>query len=188
MAVPNDTSTSAPIAPAPYKLSHNLVGHAKAVSCVKFSPHHPELLASSSADHSVIIWNINEGSQLRSFEGHTQGINDVCWSHNGRYLCTAADDKNLKIWDVETGKSLRTLSGHTNYVFCCRFDPHDHLLVSEQPCRTRGAAVAIPPHAGLSFHSRAFTCSLQLQLPLKITYAQAQIFLGRDCCRMPMSV
>jgi len=59
-----------------------------------------------------------------------QGISDISWSSDSRYICSASDDTTIKIWDVTTGEMLKTLEGHTNFVFCVNFNPQSNLIVS----------------------------------------------------------
>ena len=63
-------------------------------------------------------------------KGHEQGISDVVWSGDSRYLASASDDKSVKIWDVAVGEDLLTLEGHTSYVFCANFNPQSNMLVT----------------------------------------------------------
>jgi WD40 repeat protein len=35
-----------------------------------------------------------------------QGISDVAWSTDSRYLVSASDDKSLKLWDFQTVSSF----------------------------------------------------------------------------------
>lgn len=58
-----------------------------------------------------------------------QGLSDVAWEFQDKYLATASDDFTLRLWEVATGECLRTLTGHTNYVFCCAFNPVKPILV-----------------------------------------------------------
>jgi len=57
--------------------------------------------------------------------GHTEGISDIAWASDSRYICSGSDDKSIKIWDVlAPGRPcVRTLKGHTNFVFCVNFNP-----------------------------------------------------------------
>lgn len=137
-------STSYPTS-GPYRLKCICSGHSKAVSAVRFSPD-GQLLASVSADKTVKLWNVADGSLREAPAGeagegaassskadptqqHAKGINDVAWNRNGSYLATASDDLTAKIWDAETRKCLATYVGHTNYVFCCQFNPQSTILV-----------------------------------------------------------
>ncbi|WP_224240268.1 serine/threonine-protein kinase [Hyalangium gracile] len=48
--------------------------------------------------------------------GHTQTVDDVAFSLDGRYLITSSDDKTIRLWDMQRGGS-RTLTGHTDEVW-----------------------------------------------------------------------
>jgi COMPASS component SWD3 len=129
---PDEQASSA--AAARFKLKRTLTGHKRAVTSLKFSPVKPELLASASADGTLELWNVNDGSRVSPAQpmAHNQGINEIAWNPEGRYLASVSDDVTVKLWDAETGACLRTLTGHTHYVYCCQFDPPGHILVSRK--------------------------------------------------------
>ncbi len=55
---------------------------------------------------------------------HTETVECVAVSPDGKYIATASFDKTIKLWDVATGKEVRTFSGpqgHTNQVLCVAF-------------------------------------------------------------------
>jgi COMPASS component SWD3 len=84
-----------------YKLIGNLVGHRKSVSSVKFSPD-GKILASSSSDKSIRLWDAYTGELVNVLEGHAQGISDIAWANNSEYLCSASDDKTVRVWNIST--------------------------------------------------------------------------------------
>ncbi|MDC0713896.1 protein kinase [Stigmatella sp. ncwal1] len=45
--------------------------------------------------------------------GHTQHINDIAFTADGRYLISASDDHTLRVWDAQLGKSHRILRNDT---------------------------------------------------------------------------
>ena len=48
------------------------------------------------------------GRCLRTFEGHTDRVESVCLTADGRFALSGGWDKMLKLWDVESGRCLRT--------------------------------------------------------------------------------
>jgi WD40 repeat protein len=49
-------------------------------------------------------------------QGHTDWVNAVALSSDGRRVVSGSYDKTLRVWDIESGQSLRTLQGHTSEV------------------------------------------------------------------------
>ena len=52
------------------------------------------------------IWGAYDGKFERTITGHKQGISDVAWSHDSRYLVSASDDKTLRLWEAATVRML----------------------------------------------------------------------------------
>jgi len=49
-------------------------GHQLAVRKIKFSPYHANILASSSYDMSIRIWDCNNQMQVNKFDQHTEFV------------------------------------------------------------------------------------------------------------------
>eukprot|EP01107_Rhizomastix_libera_P010727 TRINITY_DN27_c0_g1_i1.p1 TRINITY_DN27_c0_g1~~TRINITY_DN27_c0_g1_i1.p1 ORF type:complete len:452 (+),score=116.56 TRINITY_DN27_c0_g1_i1:25-1380(+) len=76
-----------------------LSGHRRKVGTVNFHPSANNVLATSSADFTVKLWDIEKGEEMFSTGGHTDLISTVCWNGDGSQLVTGCRDKKLRIID-----------------------------------------------------------------------------------------
>jgi len=67
---------------------------------------------------------------LRTLEGHTNIVNTVCLTPDGRYAVSGSRDSTLRVWDIETGQCLRTLEGRTSIVETVCLTPDGRYAVS----------------------------------------------------------
>ena len=104
-----------------------LEGHSDLVWDANVS-HNGELIVSGSDDRSVILWDANNGEELRKFKGHTEGVRGCCFSRDSRFIVSASQDKSLRVWDTNTGQLIQELSGHNNFVKCCDMSCDDVIL------------------------------------------------------------
>ncbi|MCI4626957.1 MAG: AAA family ATPase, partial [Candidatus Magnetoovum sp. WYHC-5] len=94
-----------------------------------FSPD-STLLASASSDDTVKIWNVRDGSLLRTLSDHREEVNFVAFSPDGTYIASASSDGTIKIWNVKDGSLLRTLSDHRKEVNSVAFSPDGTYIAS----------------------------------------------------------
>jgi WD40 repeat protein len=57
----------------------------------------PIFLASGSFDKNVTLWNLNDFSNYKTFEGHTGSITSLIVLKSGN-LVSASRDTTIKIW------------------------------------------------------------------------------------------
>src|SRR5947207_14174508 len=60
-------------------------GHSSYVSGLRWSPN-GELIASSSGDGTVQIWQAATGKLARTYRGHQGDVTTVAWSPDGKYV------------------------------------------------------------------------------------------------------
>jgi WD40 repeat protein len=69
-------------------IRHTLTGHTNTVAGLAFSPS-GEVLASSSLDHSVRLWNIATGKEIRTLTTSAPEWSSVAFSPDGKRLMVA---------------------------------------------------------------------------------------------------
>ena len=113
-------------------------GHISSVWSVDFSPD-GTLLASGSGsffdpsgtgENNIKVWNVTNGTVLRTLEGHSADVWSIKFSPDGTLLASGSGDKTIKLWRVADGALQRTLTGHSSQVLCVAFAPDATNLVS----------------------------------------------------------
>ena len=101
--------------------------HTDTVFGLRFSPD-GKFLATASADKFLKVVRVEDGKEVKSFEGHTHHVLAVDWSGDGKQLVTGGADLVLKVWDFETGEQVKTLQGAGKQVTAVRWVPGKPLV------------------------------------------------------------
>ena len=65
-----------------------------------------------------------------TLEGHTDSVESVSYSPDGRTIASASWDGTVKLWNVESGDIIFNLEGHTGGVDALSFSPDGRTLAS----------------------------------------------------------
>ena len=87
-------------------------------------------LSPAPVDHTVRLWQVADGTLLRTLKGHTASVLSVAFAPDGALLASASGDRTVRLWRVADGTPLRTLEGHTDGVQSVAFAPDGALLAS----------------------------------------------------------
>ncbi|KAJ8346047.1 hypothetical protein SKAU_G00302400 [Synaphobranchus kaupii] len=104
-----------------------LRGHTEKIYSIRFHPLAAGLLASSSYDLSVRLWDLEAGEEVKLLRGHLDQIFGLAWSPDGQFLATVCKDGKVRIYDPrKRGLGPRAIGG-ARIVWVCG---GQYLLVS----------------------------------------------------------
>ncbi|KAF3920091.1 Beta-TrCP [Arthrobotrys entomopaga] len=129
-----------------------LHGHTTSVHSIAFSPD-GKILASSSYDGEIKIWNADTGAELSTIQGHTGNINRIVflpdWNElntlhghkdpvsslsfapDSKIITAVSFDTTIKLWDPIRGTELNTLYDESrSWISSVEFSPNSKMLVS----------------------------------------------------------
>lgn len=89
-----------------------LAGHTRKVGHVLFHPTAENVLATSSGDYSIKLWDIQSGNSNHALK-HNDIVQSLSWSTDGNMLVTTCRDKKLRIWDPRQQHAAHEVPGHT---------------------------------------------------------------------------
>ncbi len=61
----------------------------------------------SGSNNNLLLWNVNTGAQIVTYEGHEDGVTEVEFSSDGQYLLTGSADATVRLWEVKTGETVQ---------------------------------------------------------------------------------
>ena len=115
------------------------------VNRISFSPDGTILASALHNDHggsrvdsvAVRLWDVSTSDLLFTRGGHTNGVNSISFSPDGKTLASASSDNTVRLWDVSTGNYIRSLTGHKNPVQDVLFSLDGKTLVSSSSSNVR---------------------------------------------------
>jgi WD40 repeat protein/uncharacterized caspase-like protein len=95
-----------------------------------FSPD-ASISASSTGQRGIVnLRRVTSGEVSQTLQSHSNGVNSVAFSGDGRWFGSATNDSSIRLWQVATGRELPRLKGHLGYVTTIAFSPDSRMLAS----------------------------------------------------------
>lgn len=88
--------------PASFQSLAPLAKHSAAVNSLSFNPVFPRLMASTSDDKSLLIWNVFTHQPTAPVLGLNESMEAVNFSPNGNWLASATDNKTVLLWQLDS--------------------------------------------------------------------------------------
>lgn len=108
----------------PKKCVHRFTGHNKGVHRIRLFPRTGHLLLSAGLDGKCKVWSVEQKQVMRTYVGHTAGVRDVQFNHDGSKFVSASFDRYLRLWNTETGDVVQTFSNR-KVPYVVQFYPKD---------------------------------------------------------------
>ena len=78
--------------------------------------------ASKDNRFSILLWEVPDGKLQFWLKGHTDRINALTFTPNGRLLASASDDKTIRIWDASIGTEILDIPSHKCHALAFSLD------------------------------------------------------------------
>ena len=89
------------------------------------------LLAMSTQEHSVTIWNLKSGRPVPPvLYGHTQAVSSIAFRGDGKLLASGSADGDIRLWDVASHEQIGILGAQQKAVKSIAFEPRKGTLAS----------------------------------------------------------
>ncbi|XP_056004095.1 coronin-2B-like isoform X2 [Ostrea edulis] len=140
------------------KIPH-VCGHAGVVLDIKFNPFNDHIIASSSEDCTVKLWNIPEDG-LRTnltewvvdLHGHKRRVGYIEWHPTAEnILLSAGFDYKCVLWNVEQAEPVNVVSCHDNTIFSMSWNQDGSLFTTS--CKDKKLRVIDPRMARVAAES-----------------------------------
>lgn len=112
----------------PIRVCRELNAHTGFLSCCRFLS--DSSIVTSSGDQTCILWDIEAGTKVTEFAGHTGDVMSIAVTANKEKFVSGACDFTSKVWDIKSGKCTHTFSGHESDLNSVIYFPDGQAFVS----------------------------------------------------------
>jgi polar amino acid transport system permease protein len=105
------------------------LGHEQEVTVLAFSPD-GQILATGSADSTVVFWDLETGEAPWSSVGHWDDVTAMKFSEDGAFLLTGGKDYKVRNLRVTGGKQTAVFEGHLSTLNALAYGPQEDTIVT----------------------------------------------------------
>jgi WD40 repeat protein/serine/threonine protein kinase len=84
----------------------------------------------ATADGVIRVWDLDDGSCVRSLAGHTGPVTALAPTGDGRTTISGGDDGTIRVWDLDTGRCLHVIEGRSGRVVLLALSTDARTLLS----------------------------------------------------------
>ena len=114
-----------------------LKGPTNDILAVSFTPTGSEVIVGDQKGELRII-TIGLSTSRRVLTGHTSMIEQIKFSHSGKFMATASYDRTLRLWNMEQLNEQPQVLGSNDWVWSMAFSPDDEQIMAGIHSNTQG--------------------------------------------------
>lgn len=103
--------------------------HRDWISDLDFNPR-GTVLATSSGDHTVKVWDVTRGALVSTHAEHTGAVWSVAFHDTGDFFCSGSQDHTAKLYDLGASRCRQTFRGHADAVLSCTWMPYTNTVAT----------------------------------------------------------
>lgn len=105
-----------------------LKGHRRGVNAIQFSP--VDQVIVTAADTNLRLWNLQDFSCIKTFQGHDCAVLNFNFLSNGLQLLSIGSDGNMKLWDLKSTECSTTIDAHSSITRAFSMTNDDNHIVT----------------------------------------------------------
>eukprot|EP00986_Skeletonema_menzelii_P009647 scaffold4424_cov154-Skeletonema_menzelii.AAC.7 len=113
----------------PSKPLYSIKAHREDASCVVYDGTNLNLVATSSSDATVRVWDTSNGQLQATFSGGVSLPMTGVDMSGGLVSCCGAD-KTCRVWQYKTKRLIHQLAGHSQKITCVKLFPGEKNIVT----------------------------------------------------------
>lgn len=83
------------------------------------------LMLSGGNDYKIILWDMVEFKQIRTFTGHTDRVRSLFFDEARNRVISGSDDNTIGVWNMNDGSLIKQVFGHPDYIPKVSCGPRD---------------------------------------------------------------
>ncbi len=158
-----------------------LKGSLNDILAVSFTPLGNEVIIGDQKGEVRIV-ALGMSTPRRVLSGHTSQIEQIKFSHSGKFMATASKDKTLRLWNMEQLKEQPTVLSNNDWVWSMAFSPDDEQIMAGMHSVTTGIRASETDYTIHAWPTQITTMAGELcgKLKRNLTQEEWDIFIGDD--------
>ncbi|XP_074661678.1 WD repeat-containing protein SL1-17-like [Tubulanus polymorphus] len=111
------------------ELRHVLEGHQLGIVSVDINLN-GTMVASSSLDSHIRLWDLETGKQLKSFDAGPVDAWSICFSPDSRFLATGSHTGKINLFGIESGKKETSLDCKMKFTLSVAYSPDGRYIAA----------------------------------------------------------